>query len=537
MPLDRNATRKPFRLTLAAALLAGTALGGFALGDGARAQPPAPQATQSPGATPGQAIQLGTAAAQLPNFVDLVKKVGPAVVSITAKLRPGTVVQEHPGQPQGMPFPFPFPFGNGQMGGQPQQAVEARGSGFIIQSDGVIVTNNHVVRGAQSVTVTLTDGVTLPATVVGRDPGTDLAVLRVHPEHPLPYIELGNSSRVEPGEWVVAVGNPFGLGGTVTAGIVSALGRNIGDGPYDSFIQIDAPINQGNSGGPLFTQNGKVIGVNTAILSPSGGSVGIGFAIPSDVVKTVVQQILSHGHVTRGYLGVEVQSISPQLAGALHLPQAPATANAAAAGAGALIASVTPNGPAASAHLQPGDVIRTVNGASITSPRELAMDVASVSPGRKASLGIIRDGNPQTVDVTVGTLPGSEGPAAGETGQKGVGLELGSLTPELRQQLNLPDGTQGAVVEDVVPNSPAEGAGIQQGDVVVGVDRTRIDSPGQAARAIRGASQSGKPIALRIIHDGQTAFVAVTPAPLDLGHQGGGNGQGGQNGDQGNSQG
>ena len=222
-----------------------------------------------------------------------------------------------PGFPQLPGFPPGFPFGGAPA--QPQ-AVEAKGSGFIINSSGIVVTNNHVVKDAKTVSVTLSDGTSYPAKIIGTDPKTDLAVLKINVGHPLPYVELGSSKKVEPGEWVVAMGNPFGLGGTVTAGIVSALGRNIGDGPYDRFIQIDAPINEGNSGGPLFDQHGQVIGINTAILTPSGGSVGIGFAIPSDMVKRVVTQLVDSGKVTRGYLGVAAQQISPQMAQAMGLP-------------------------------------------------------------------------------------------------------------------------------------------------------------------------------------------------------------------------
>lgn len=262
---------------------------------------------------------------RIPDFVSLVKQVKPAVVSITSMIRADAVEGDNGGM-GGMPFPFPFPF---QMMPQPShQTIEARGSGFLISADGYVVTNNHVVKGATKVTVTLDDGTTLPAKVVGRDGKTDLALLKVTTSEKLPFIELGESDDVQPGEWVIAVGNPYGLGGTVTAGIVSARGRDINEGPYDNFIQVDAPINRGNSGGPLFTQDGKVVGVNTAILSPSGGgSIGIGFAIPSDTVRNVVEQLRKTGHVVRGYLGVNAQVISPVMARALGLP-APATPGA-----------------------------------------------------------------------------------------------------------------------------------------------------------------------------------------------------------------
>ncbi|WP_025814044.1 trypsin-like peptidase domain-containing protein, partial [Komagataeibacter kakiaceti] len=294
-----------FRGHLLASLVAGTVAGGCL-------------STVTPArADDSGVIRPDTQIQQLPNFVNLVKQVKPAVVSITARIKDPDMSEEAGagGMPGGFPFPFPFQM----MPQQGHQTVEARGSGFVISADGYVVTNNHVVKGASKVTVTLDDGTALPAKIVGRDSKTDIALLKVSPSGKLRFIELGDSDKVEPGEWVVAVGNPYGLGGTVTAGIVSARGRDIGDGPYDSFIQVDAPINRGNSGGPLFTQDGKVVGVNTAILSPSGGSIGIGFAIPSDTVKNVVDQLEKTGHVTRGYLGVTAQAITPSMASALGM--------------------------------------------------------------------------------------------------------------------------------------------------------------------------------------------------------------------------
>ena len=312
-PETTNRTSTWRRATLAAVLLAGTALGGFAIGHaaptpavGSQPSSSAAESTGAPVNPPGATVAPHT----LPDFTQLVSQVKPAVVSITTKLTDAASEadsQDMQGQQGGPQLPFPF---NQMIPQQPQMhAVEARGSGFIVNANGTIVTNNHVVKGAKSVSVTLDDGTQLPAHIVGRDPRTDIAVLKIDAGHPLPYIQLGNSADVKPGQWVVAMGNPFGLGGTVTAGIVSAISRDIGDGPYDQFIQIDAPINQGNSGGPLFTQDGKVIGMNTAILSPSGGSIGIGFAIPSDMIHTVVAQLEQSGHVTRGYIGVEAQEL------------------------------------------------------------------------------------------------------------------------------------------------------------------------------------------------------------------------------------
>src|SRR5271165_286095 len=327
------------RATLAAVLLAGTALGGFAAGHATLAAIAEAQPVNPPAAQPLH---------QIPDFADLVKQVKPAVVSVTVKM---AVAEASDEGPQRVPFPFnQMPFG--QMGPQRGHPSEARGSGFIIDANGTIVTNNHVVKDAKSVEITLSDGTSLTAKVIGRDPRTDIAVLRVDAGHELPYIQLGDSKDVAPGQWVVAMGNPFGLGGSVTAGIVSALGRDIGEGPYDQFIQIDAPINPGNSGGPLFTQDGKVLGMNTAIFSPSGGSVGIGFAIPSNTIKTVVAQLESSGHVTRGYLGVQAQPINATMAKAMGLADQ----------SGALVADVQPDTPASRAGLRAGDVIRSVDG-------------------------------------------------------------------------------------------------------------------------------------------------------------------------------
>lgn len=507
--MDNKPQRHPIRRTaLAAALLTGTTLGGFAVGalaadQGAPANPP-------PVNPPGAQLQSQT----LPDFTALVAKVKPAVVSITTKLRPQEAAEDDDeGPQQGMPE-LPFPFNQMIPNGPRQhpQAVEARGSGFIINANGTIVTNNHVVKGERSVSVTLDDGTVLPARIIGADPRTDIAVLKVDAGHPLPFIQLGNSRDVKPGEWVIAMGNPFGLGGTVTAGIVSAVSRDIGNGPYDQFIQVDAPINQGNSGGPLFTQDGKVIGMNTAILSPTGGSVGIGFAIPSDMIRTVASQLEKSGHVVRGYVGVEAQQITPTTAEAMHIQQHE----------GALLAGIQPDSPASRAGLQPGDVITQVNGHKIDGPRELAVDVAAVHPGDEAHLTVLRNGQSKDISVKVGELPGEQTASNGESGtgehHARIGLALAPLSPEMRNQLDVPDGTQGAVVRNVQPGSPAEAAGLQPGDVIVGVGTQVVKSPSEAAQAMRTAlNGNSKALALRVIRNGQPVFVGVN---LDQNNQG-----------------
>jgi serine protease Do len=525
-----------FRLTstLAVALLAGTALGGFALVH--------PSLADSGAAAAGDVSQppAGVSPQILPDFTELAARVKPAVVTILSDLAPGAATDDsgdNGGQQQGdngpgdqggggdqgpqaqngLPFPLPFPFNmmpgapGLQAGPQRPQVIEAAGSGFIINGNGTIVTNNHVVDGAKTITVTLSDGTRLPATVIGRDPSTDIAVLRVHANQPLPFLDLGDSTKVETGQWVVAMGNPFGLGGTVTAGIVSAEGRDIGDGPYDSFLQIDAPINKGNSGGPLFAQSGQVIGMNTAILSPSGGSIGIGFAIPANTIKSIVAQILQSGHVTRGFLGVEAQTVDAPMAQALHLP-----GNGQGALNGALIAQVEPNSPAEHAGLKAGDVIEQVNSSVIHTPRDLAVTIAGISPGTTATLDIVRNGQAQDIPVQIAQLK-PQVASADQQGQPnlnqgGVGLALAPLTPDLRSQLGVPDGTDGAVVANVTPNSPADQAGIEQGDVVLGVNSTSIGTPNQAASAIHSAlHDNGGAVALRILRQGQPIFVAITP--------------------------
>jgi serine protease Do len=434
----------------------------------------------------------------LPDFTDLVTHVKPAVVSITTEM----TIQ--PASAEGTEMPF------GMMPQMPQQrprAVQARGSGFIIDADGTVVTNNHVVKDAKSVKVTLDDGTQLPAKIVGRDARTDLAVLKVDAGRQLPFIQLGNSDEVKPGQWVIAMGNPFGLDGTVTAGIVSARGRDIGSGPYDDFIQIDAPVNQGNSGGPLFTQDGRVVGVNSAILSPSGGSVGIGFAIPANMVKEVVAELQRDGHITRGYLGVESQPVTPTMAGALHLPKEEGKPT------GALIAGVEANSPASKAGLQPGDVVTSVNGQTVKNPHDLAIDIANIKPGSDATLDVLRDGSAQKIAVAVTGLPSTQtaenGSGKAEKEQASVGLALAPLSPDMRDQLDLPAKTKGAVVAEVKPGSLAEEAGIKQGDVIVGVGEHAVNSPEEAAKAIRASTKENHAVALRVLRDGHTAFVAI----------------------------
>ena len=542
-PGRRRRASRPARLAMMAVLLAGSTLGGFTAGS-FDSRPALAQSNTA--ASGGAAISPQMPAQRLPDFTGLVKQVKPAVVSITSMLKASAVAEEEGGdqgggpgggqgggQGQQMPFPFPFPFQMPQA--NPHRIIEARGSGFIISADGYVVTNNHVVNGATSVKVTLDDGSSYPAKVVGRDPRTDLALLRIRRGDKFPFIRLGESDDVEPGQWVIAVGNPFGLGGTVTAGIVSARGRDIGDGPYDSFLQIDAPINRGNSGGPLFNQDGRVVGVNTAIISPTGGSVGIGFAIPSDTVRDVVDQLKAHGKVTRGFLGVSAQSITPAMAKALALPNSVGNPPA-----GALVASVTDGSPADKAGIKPGDVITSVNGQKVKTSRDLAIKIAGVSPDSDAKLRVLRSGDEQTMTAHIASLNKNSGSPSGQGGGESsehgsIGVSLSPLTPDMRQQLGVDDSVRGVVVQGVRQGSAADQAGIQAGDIIVGVGNQAITSPREAVHDVHAALSRDQTVALRILRNGQSVFVAVSPNDSSgntqsPGDEGGDNSGGGQDG-------
>ncbi|MCK8786730.1 DegQ family serine endoprotease [Roseomonas sp. NAR14] len=519
MPSPNPAPRRR-RAAFAAVLLAGSALGGLAwntlpaFAEGNATQN-APVNVPAAGAGP-----IAVAAAALPSFADLAAKVRPAVVTITSTERVSAQADSPFQQGSGPDdmfrryFGAPGGQGSGQGGGQGgpgaeegrgarPRTVQGLGSGFIVDAEGHVVTNNHVVNGATRVTVTLADGRELPARLVGRDPRTDLAVLKIDAGGPLPYLALGDSDKARVGDWVVAMGNPFGLGGTLTAGIVSARSRDIGSGPYDDYLQVDAPINRGNSGGPLFALDGTVIGVNTAILSPSGGSVGIGFAIPSNLVRNVVAQLEEHGRIDRGWLGVVTQPVDANMASALRLPN----------NHGALIADAQRNSPAANAGVQSGDVITAVNGKPVASPRELARTVAGLAPGSTATLTLLRDGNERTLSVTLARQQDEtvkEAAADRQGAERGIGVALAPLNPQVGEELGLPPGTRGAVIAQVRPDSPAEAAGLRRGDVILGVGNRAVGEPGEAAQAIREALRGNRnAVALRVLREGQSIFVAV----------------------------
>lgn len=455
-----------------------------------------------------------------PSFAPLVEQVKGAVVNIAATEGGQSAEAEGDDTPQQLPpgiQEFMRRFGGGQ-GGQGMRQfrsgpVKVAGSGFIVDPSGFVVTNNHVVKNGKDIKVTLQDGTTLKAKVVGTDPVADLAVLKVEAGHPLPSVEFGDSSKSRVGDWVVSVGNPFGLGGTVTAGIISANGRDVPSEEHTAYVdymQIDAPINQGNSGGPTFNEEGKVIGINTAIYSPNGGgSVGIGFAIPSNIAKPIVEELEKNGSVTRGWLGVQMQAVTPDMEDALGLTSTN----------GVLVADVVHDGPAAKAGLKSGDVIVGFGGNDIKSTHELAMAVGNTKPGQSVPAKVLRDGKEQTISVTIEKLKRdkAESIGGGESDQGGLGLSLAPLDKNSRQQLGLSASATGAVVAKVKPDSPADQKGIQEGDVIVKIDGTKIDSPSDAAEAVRIATKAGKKAVLvHVTRGGSTALVAI-PLAKDAG--------------------
>jgi serine protease Do len=397
---------------------------------------------------------------------------------------------------------LPKRFGEKQPGDKNQmQKGRALGSGFIIDASGYIVTNNHVVEGADKITVTLADGGTFDAKVIGTDPKTDLALVKVDAGKPLPYVQFGDSDKARIGDWVVAIGDPYGLGGTVTAGILSARGRDIGSGPYDDFMQIDAPINPGNSGGPLFDSSGKVIGVPTAIFSPNGGSVGIGFAIPAATVSNVVADLRDHGRVERGWLGLQMQPMTPELAQAMGLSNS----------SGVLVNKIEPDSPAAKAQLKQGDVITAFGGIPVKEPRDLARAVADAK--NEANVTVWRNGEEKTIVVPVGTMPvetvaAADAPADAKGAQ--VGMALMPLNAETRSELGLDAEATGAVVAEVKPGSKAADSGVQQGDVIVGIGSASVTTPKEAVSKIHEAQATHKKsVPVLVMRNGSTMYLVL----------------------------
>jgi serine protease Do len=456
------------------------------------------------------------------SFADIFERVSPAVVSINVTSRvdadalrqiPGFRLPSQPGgddDGDGQPGPTPR--------GQPRAPTQqSAGSGFFISADGYIVTNNHVVENAESIKVVLKDESELDAEVVGRDEATDLAVIKVKGRRgPFPFVNFEGAGKPRVGDWVITVGNPFGLGGTATAGIVSAYGRDIGE-TFVDYIQIDAPINRGNSGGPTFDVYGRVIGVNTAIFSPSGGSVGIGFAIPADVADTTTKQLINGGKIERGYIGATIQNFTSEMAEAQGLGEQK----------GAIVADISAGGPSARAGLQIGDVVTQVNGSTIKSSSELTRQVARVRAGEVLHLNVIRDGKARTVDIKSGvrpsekellaandntpggggrTAPGMTGPAKAPV----LGMSLGALDEPARNRLNVPADIRGALVEGVDQSSDAGAKGLRRGDILTLANGRAVVAPADFAAVVDAAKKAGRTsVLVGVYRNGRTAFLPI----------------------------
>jgi serine protease Do len=446
-------------------------------------------------------------------FADIVERVKPSVISvkvnINEKVAKGDDDDDSPFQPGSPMERFFRRFGGpdglppGMRGGG-HHVIMGQGSGFFISADGYAVTNNHVVDGASKVEVTTDDGKNYSAKVIGTDARTDLALIKVEGGSNFPFAKLADG-KPRIGDWVLAVGNPFGLGGTVTAGIVSAMGRDIGNGPYDDFIQIDAPVNKGNSGGPAFSTDGDVVGVNTAIYSPSGGSVGIAFSIPASTVKSVVQQLKDKGSVSRGWIGVQIQPVTPEIADSLGLKKAE----------GALVAEPQANGPAAKAGVESGDVITKVNGETVKDARELARTIGGIAPGTAVKLDVLHKGEDKVINLTLGTLPNTVEAKADTDNNDNGNSTHGTDVPKLGLTVAPANsvagaGKEGVVVTEVDPKSAAADRGFKEGDVILEVAGKTVASANDVRDAITAAKNDNKNVVLmRVKSGGQSRFVAV----------------------------
>jgi len=469
------------------------------------AGPGAPPQTSLPSFTTSAHAQ----SAQRPvGFADIVEKVKPSVISVRVKVDGGSRTMGFNSRdlPPGLEQffrRFGLPDGNNDEPRNPRGGrnfIVGQGSGFFISADGYAVTNNHVVDKAESVEVTADDGKTYTAKVIGTDSKTDLALIKVDGRTDFPHVKLADANpRV--GDWVLAVGNPFGLGGTVTAGIISARGRDIGAGPYDDFIQIDAPVNKGNSGGPTFDVDGNVIGVNTAIFSPSGGSIGIAFAIPADTVKTVITQLKDKGAVTRGWIGVQIQPVTDDLADSLGLKKAE----------GALVAEPQPDSPAAKAGIKAGDVITAVNGQPVKDARDLAKRIGAMAPNSTVRLEIFRHGTNETLTLSLGELPKEQQQARPRADERESGTEVPRLGLTLAPAGRVAGaGGEGVVVTAVDPDGPGAGHGFKAGDVILDVGGKSVSSPNDVRKAIADARTEGKrAVLLRVKSGDSTRFVAL----------------------------
>ncbi|MBL8702312.1 MAG: DegQ family serine endoprotease [Alphaproteobacteria bacterium] len=481
----------------------------------------------------GAQDRLPAPGAPAAGFADLAERLLPAVVNIstTQVVRPQGGAPGQPGQPnQRRPETPQFPPGSpfeeffkeffdrqGRGGNSPDQAprrATSLGSGFIIDASGIVVTNNHVIAEADEIKVILQDNTQLSAKLLGRDPKTDLAVLKVESSKPLPAVSLGNSDGVRIGDWVLAIGNPFGLGGTVTAGILSARARDINAGPYDDFLQTDASINRGNSGGPLFNMAGEVIGINTAIYSPSGGSIGIGFSIPSSLAKPVIEQLRDFGRTRRGWLGVNIQNVTDEIAESLGLDKAK----------GALVARVMEKGPAEKSGIQSGDVIVKFDGKDVTDMRRLPRLVAETPVGKAVKVDVWRKNQAVTLDVTLGELEESEQQATqtqrprpqqqGAASIEALGMTLTALTPELREKFQVPERTKGVLVTKVDDGSTAAERGLRAGDVIVEVAQQEVTQPSQVVDKVQEARKANRRSVLVMVERaGEQRFVGLPVDP------------------------
>lgn len=447
------------------------------------------------------------------SYADIVSATRPSVVTVTTRMAQAQVSSAD--MPRGA-APFDEFFRhffeqNGPMQMQPgpeqgrmpqAQAPRALGSGFIVDPNGLIVTNNHVVENAESIRVTLDDGRELDATLVGRDPKTDIAVLRVDAGNPLPALGWGDSEGVLAGDKILAIGNPFGIGTTVTAGIVSALGRDLHNGPYDDFLQIDAALNHGNSGGPLLDTSGYVIGINAAIFSPNDGSVGVGFAIPSGLAQKIVAELVEQGHIERGYLGVQIQNVTSDIAAALGIDDAQ----------GALLAAVEPDTPAAKAGLQAGDVIQRVNGEAVDGPKALSSVIADLPTDQPQTLGVWRNGKSMDIDVTLAAMPEDTATAIPHADRldasvRGLGVTVNDLTPDLRARYGVDDSQSGVVVTGTADGFEGQ---LLQGDIITAVGTTPVSSVAELRTEVEKVHDSGHgAVLLRVARDGADTFMAV----------------------------
>lgn len=439
------------------------------------------------------------------SFADLAEQLGPSVVNIYTTQTVKTSRNPHQFffDNEQMPemfrrfFDMPSPF-NQQMEPPREMKRTSLGSGVIVSADGYIVTNNHVVENADSINVRLTNFEEHDAKIIGRDPKTDLALIKIEAKNGLPFAAFGNSEKLRVGDWVVAIGNPFGFEQTVTAGIVSGKGRSLGSGPYENFIQTDASINPGNSGGPLFNLQGEMVGINTAIYSRNGGNIGIGFAIPANMAQNVIRQLKETGTVTRGWVGVVVQQVTSELAKQFGLERP----------IGALVGEVAPNGPAAKAGIQPGDVIIRYNGKEISQMSMLPALVSQTPVGEKAEIVLIRKGKQQRLKVTVAKLEEEQlESAVADQYEKKLGLNVQELTPELAKSLGIKE-TEGVLVAGVEPGSPAFEAGLRQGDVIAEINRQPVTNLAEYGQAM-GAAQAEGGVLLLVKSKGRSRFVAI----------------------------